>query len=60
MQKLNNQIQALEKEVKKAITITKAKEVQIGKLTNTKRSQADNLKKAQIEKTRLKRELQSK
>lgn len=59
-QKLNDQVQALEKEVKRAIATTKAKEVQIGKLTNIERSQADDLEKAQTERTRLEGELQSK
>lgn len=46
--------------MKRAIATTKAKEVQIGKLTNIERSQADDLEKAQTERTRLEGELQSK
>ncbi|KAL6405718.1 uncharacterized protein AUP68_10855 [Ilyonectria robusta] len=59
-QKLNNQVQALEKEVKRAIATTKAKEVEIGKLINTEKSQADDLEKAERERTKLDGELQSK
>ncbi|KAH8661027.1 hypothetical protein BGZ61DRAFT_539915 [Ilyonectria robusta] len=59
-QKLNNQVQALDKDVKRAIATTKAKEVQIGQLTNIERSQADNLENAQRERTRLEGELRSK
>lgn len=59
-QKLTNQVQALEKDVERSIATTKAKEVEIGKLTNIEKSQADELEKAQRERTKLDGELQSK